>query len=90
MNRNPNIIAIIPMIMAMIDITSKLDLMFQPMNAAEIPKNSKLKPTIIETISDENIGNNMNINPKMIDRIPAVLFMPIYVTSISKLVNILF
>ena len=87
MNRNPNIIAMIPMIMAMIDSTSKLDLMFQPMNAAEIPKNSKLKPTIIETTSDENIGNNMNIKPKMIDRIPAVLFIPILSPPFCKLVN---
>lgn len=74
------------MIMAIIDNISKLDLMFQPINAAEIPKKSKLKPTIIETSSDENIGNNMKIKPKMIDKIPAVLFMPIMSPPFCKLI----
>ena len=52
-------------------------LILKPINAAEIPKNNKLKPTINETSSDENIGNNININPKIIESIPALLLMPI-------------
>ena len=51
--------------------------MLKPMNAAEIPKKSKLNPTIIEINSPENIGNMMKINPNMIDNIPALFSMPI-------------
>ena len=46
--------------------------MLNPMNADEIPKNSKLNPTIRETNSAENIGNIMKINPNMTDSIPAL------------------
>ena len=52
-------------------------LMFQPMNTAEIPKKSRLKPTITETSPAENIGNTIKIRPMIIERIPAVLLMPI-------------
>ena len=58
-----------------IENVSKSRFMFQPITAAEIPKNNRLKPTIIETNPDENIGNNMNTNPKMIDKIPAFLLI---------------
>lgn len=77
MNRNPNIIAIIPIITVISEKVLSESFMFQPMNAAEIPKNSKLKPTIIETSPVENIGNSMNIKPKIIESIPALLLMPI-------------
>ena len=43
------------------------------MKIAEIPKNNKLKPTIIETSSAENIGNTINIKPNIIAKIPAPL-----------------
>ncbi len=51
--------------------------MFQPINAAEIPKNNRLNPTIIETRPVENIGNNMNIKPSMIEPYPPILFASI-------------
>ena len=51
-------------------------LMLKPMNAAEIPKKSKLIPTITETRLAENIGNMMKINPNMTDNIPALFSMP--------------
>ena len=44
--------------------TPLLSFKVYPMNAAEIPKNTKLKPTIIETNPIENIGNRMNIKPR--------------------------
>ncbi len=63
------------MTMLIIENVSKACFMFQPMNMVEIPKNNKLKPTIIDTNSDENIGNSIKTNPKMIDRIPALLLI---------------
>lgn len=77
MNRNPNIIAMIPIIIAAIENMSKACLILNPMNRDEIPKNRRLKPTIIETNSDENMGNNMKIKPNIIDKIPAPLYTPI-------------
>lgn len=50
-------------------------LMFHPMNAAEIPKNNKLKPTIIEINSEENIGKIIKSKPRIIDKIPALLLI---------------
>lgn len=79
MNKNPNIIARIPIMIDTVENISKLGLMFQPMNTAEIPKNSKLKPTIIEINSDENMGNNINIKPNIIDKSPAPLLTPILI-----------
>ena len=71
--------AIIPMIRIMFPLVLLIpSLMFNPMNIDEIPKNSKLKPTITETNPAENIGNNMKINPKIIDNIPAPLLMFIF------------
>lgn len=75
MNRNPNIIAISPIIMIAIERVLCSCLIFQPRNADEIPKNNKLKPTITEINPDENIGNNMNIRPNIIDKIPALLLI---------------
>ena len=87
MNRNPNITAIIPMIRIMFPPVLLIpSLMFHPMNAAEIPKKSKLKPTIIETNPDENIGNNMKIKPKITDIIPALLLMSIFSPPFNKLI----
>lgn len=40
------------------------------MSIAEIPKNNKLNPTIIEISPDENIGNKMNIKPRIKQNIP--------------------
>ena len=57
-------------------------LMLKPINAAEIPKKSKLNPTIIETKPAENIGKIININPKMTDNIPALFSISIAFTSI--------
>ena len=57
-------------------------LMFHPMNIEERPKKSKLKPTITETNSAENIGNNMKIKPSITDNIPAPLLMLIFFTSV--------
>ena len=53
-------------------------LMFNPKNTAEIPKNSRLKPTMTETNPAENIGNMMNIKPRTIANIPAYLLTPIF------------
>ena len=79
--------AIIPMIRIMFPLVLLIpSLMFHPINAAEIPKKSKLKPTITETNSDENIGNNMKINPKIIDNIPAPLLMFIFSPPLNKLI----
>ncbi len=61
-------------------------LMFHPINAAEIPKNSKLIPTIIETKPAENMGNNMKINPKIADNIPALLLKSIFSPPFNKLI----
>lgn len=60
--------------------------MVYPIYAAEIPKNNKLKPTIIEISSDENIGNNMNIKPIIIVKIPANLLLSIFFTSIKLII----
>ncbi len=62
------------------------DLMFHPMNTEEIPKNNRLNPTIIETTSDENMGNNMNINPMIIDNIPALFSRAIISPPFFKLI----
>jgi len=53
-------------------------LMFNPKNTAEIPKKSRLKPTMTETNPAENIGNMMNIKPRTIANIPAYLLTPIF------------
>lgn len=74
MNRNPKIILIIPISMAIVEIVLlTLFLMLIPMNTAEIPKKSKLKPTITETNSAENIGKIMKSKPTIIENIPALL-----------------
>ena len=74
MNRNPKIMAKIPIIMEIIEKPLFGScLMFNPKNAAEIPKKSKLKPTITETNPAENMGNTMNIKPRIIANIPAPL-----------------
>ena len=73
-----NIIAIIPIIiLAIAVIPPNSDLKPMPIKSVERPKKSKLTPTITETNSDENIGNIMNIKPKIIEIIPTVLFKPI-------------
>ncbi len=83
---NPNIIAMTPMIIVPIAYMLNACLILMPMNAVEIPKNSKLMPTISETNPDENIGKIININPNMMDRIPAVLLMPIVSPPFCKLI----
>lgn len=71
-------IAIIPIIiLAIAVIPPYSDLKPMPIKSVERPKKSKLTPTITETNSDENIGNIMNIKPKIIEIIPTVLFKPI-------------
>lgn len=76
MNKNPNIIAKIPIIIAIVEKVLLIGfLMFQPINAADIPKKSKLKPTIMEINSDENIGKIMNSNPRTTAKIPALLLI---------------
>lgn len=63
--------------------------MVQPINAAVIPKNSKLKPTITETSPAENIGEIINIMPSIIERNPAILLIiiisPPFVLYILKI-----
>ena len=72
MNKNPKMMAISP-IMIVANAKPPISfLMLNPMNAAEIPKNSKLNPTITETNPAENIGNIMKNNPMMTDNIPAL------------------
>ena len=66
--------AITPIIIVIIGKMSYApSLMFQPKNMAEIPKNSKLNPTINETSPIENIGNMINIKPRISDNIHANL-----------------
>ncbi len=72
---NPKIMAISPIIMDTVENIPFWFLRLNPINAVEIPKNNKLKPTIIETNPDENIGNRINIIPKIIDNIPALLLI---------------
>ena len=64
---------------------SNPSLMFHPMNTVEIPKNSKLKPTITDTNPAENIGNIMKINPMIADNIPALLVTSIFFTSLIEI-----
>ena len=79
MNKNPNIIAIIPMMIAIYEKVLFLDFFIsRPINVAEIPKKSKLNPPIMEITSDENIGNKINIKPIITDNIPALLFNSIF------------
>ena len=47
--------------------------MFNPVKIAEIPKNSKLNPIIIEITASEKIGNTMKIKPIIIDNNPIPL-----------------
>ena len=75
MNRNPKIMAIIPIIIVTIANKSKACLMLMPINNVEIPKNNRLKPTMTEINSDENMGNIMNNSPNTIAMIPALLLM---------------
>ena len=89
MNRNPNIIAIIPIIIAPNEKVPISYLILSPIYAAEIPKKSKHNPTIIEINSDENIGNMMNIKPMIIANIPAPLLTPIR-THLLKIKLILY
>ena len=86
MNRNPRIMAIIPIIIVTIANASNACLMLMPKYTVEIPKNSRLSPTIIETSPDENIGKTMNINPTMMDRIPALLLISIASPPFCKLI----
>lgn len=71
MNNNPRIKEMIPIIIVIMETTFDSFLMLKPIIAAEIPKNSKLKPTIMDTTPAENIGNKIKIKPKMIKIIPA-------------------
>ena len=69
-------IAIMPIIMAIIEnVLLKGVLISHPINTAVIPKKSKLKPTIIDTNSEENIGKIIKSKPTMIDNIPAFLLI---------------
>ena len=86
MNRNPNIMAIIPMSIVAIANISKACLMLIPKNTVAIPKNSKLKPTIIEINPAENIGNTMNSSPNIMDMIPAPLLKSIVSPPLNKLI----
>lgn len=83
MNRNPKMTAIIPII---IDVRGMILLIgfviVAPMNTADSPKKSRLKPTISETNAEENIGNIIKINPRIIDIKPRSLFALIVFTSI--------
>ena len=89
MNMNPNIMAISPIIIDTIANILFSFLRLIPINAVEIPKNNRLKPTITETRLDANIGNMMNINPKIIDNSPAVLLI-IMSPPLSKLIIYIF
>ncbi len=63
-----------PMIMAIVEKVLLYGLLiFHPMNAADIPKKSKLKPTMIEISSDENMGNIIKSKPRIIANNPALL-----------------
>ena len=76
---NPIIIAKIPRIMDNVDGSLLMSfLILKPINKDEIPKTSKLNPTIIEISSAENIGNIMNIKPIIIEINPALLLNSIY------------
>ena len=83
MNRNPRIITIIP-----ITINGTAYMLFaylfisNPVYTAEMPKNSKLIPIIIETSDSENIGKIMKIKPRIMDNSPMPLLLSIGVTSI--------
>lgn len=57
--------------------------MLMPMNTEEIPKSNKDKPTIVEIKLSKNIGNIMQINPKIIISIPKPLLMFMIVTSVK-------
>ena len=81
-NRNPNITAIIPIMISIIPTVGLAGLMLEPKNIVEIPKNSRLNPTIIEMNPVENIGSNMNIKPIIIVIIPEVFSKAIHVTSV--------
>lgn len=89
MNKNPKRIAMIPIIIIAIPTYPVCLLMLKPMNAAEIPKNNRLSPTMTETKLAENIGNIIKINPTMTDNIPALFSTPIGFTSIY-LINYLY
>ena len=76
MNKNPNMTAISPIIIVITEkVLSTLFLMLIPMNIAEIPKNSKLNPTITEINPAENIGKIMKIKPRIMLNIPAPLLI---------------
>lgn len=74
------------MIIAIIAYISNECLMLIPKNTVEIPKNKRHKPTIIEIIPDENIGNIMKISPIIIERIPALLLIVIVSPPFKKLI----
>ena len=64
----------IPIIIAIIEnALSELCLMSKPKKTAEIPKKSKLRPTMTETNPAENIGKIIKIKPRIIDNSPAPL-----------------
>lgn len=72
MNKNPNITEIIPIMISTIPTIGLKGLILEPKYIVEIPKNSRLNPTITETSPVENIGNNMKIKPIIIVIIPEV------------------
>lgn len=72
MNMNPNITEIIPIMISTIPTIGLKGLILEPKYIVEIPKNSRLNPTITETNPVENIGNKMNIKPIIIVIIPEV------------------
>lgn len=80
--------AISPIIMDTVENIPFWFLRLNPMNADEIPKNNKLKPTITETNPDENIGNKINIIPKIIDNSPALLLIIMSPPSIKLIIYI--
>jgi len=69
MNSSPNIIARIPIMIL---------LAVNPANTNAIPKNNKLIPIIMDTTPELKIGKIININPKIMDNIPDILFASLF------------
>ncbi len=69
MNNRPNMMDITP-------ITTFNDV--SPLSKDTKPKNNKLSPITIDVKLELKIGKIIKINPKIIDIIPAILFVSIF------------
>lgn len=73
MNSAPTIIASIPIIMFSIVSGSAFPPTANALTSSMTPDISTANPIKIDTIAELNTGNSMNINPRSIAIIPAVL-----------------